>query len=386
MEYSHYHFVIIIYFLITPLTYIAMENKKIHTIFSEINEITTVEEPIRARLLPDHRIIIVNKEGSTYIVDPKIQQPQKINSFPFQQNSLIFPIIQNNKDKIISCKDNTVIINDAKTGKRIWNTQEQERISSLAWSPLNNTIFLSYFPINNNIKEYNYVTRNYKTIATSKPHCHLIAMHPKEKIICIADMHGNISLHELNNTLSIIKRVDLSEDFKKVLCNFCQYNSDGSYIAVGHNKKIIILDQNKTLNKYPCLQPQKYESFQEIAFHPSSSILAILYAHIEKLTNKITYTKQFVRYYDIKILQCIGQTIEFYSADSHDLAFSQDGYNIIITLDDKCVKLPVFFAIKEKYLYSLCVLNQFKYNNEQNLPQDVAQYILNILLKSIVYD
>lgn len=397
---KHKHRLIITYFLIaTPLCN-AME--KSPNILERFQEITDIKNPIRAQFFSKHQIIITDMDWLTHIINLKTKKSEIIK--PPCDNRWVstfvkqHPILQNNGNKIVICGDKTVTINEALTGKQIWEHTEKTKINSIAWKPSKNTIFLccqSYYSQNNksSIKKYNYLTNDHKEIAIDKQMYEFITIHPTKEVMCLVDATGNIYWHELDNTSSTKKRLPI-----RIIgsAHSCQYNADGSYVAVGYPNKIILVDQNKTPNPLLYLSapegeffneiiPQKNEHFHKIIFHPNNSILAILGSKTTNVPQEVYSMKNYLRYYDIKKLQYIDKPIEFpKNIRLYDLAISDDGLSILMTSDNKCIKMPIAFAVKEKCLFSLCVLNQFKYNNEQNLPQDVARYITNILLHNIV--
>ncbi len=263
---------------------------------------------------------------------------------------------------------------------------------ALIVTPVKLVVYLSL------IKKYNYVTGDCEELLIEDRQYKFITMHPKEEIMCLIDNRGNIYWHILNDTGSTYKRLSIGNDIngEKKFAYSCQYNSDGSYLAAGYTNKIKIVNHNKKPNPslylsapkdefFEEILAQENETFNEISFHPNNSILAILCDYELCTIPGYTRKKQYVRYYNIKTLQCIDQTIEFDSHCSYDLAFSLDGFAIIITLENECVKIPVTFAIKEKCLYSLLSLNYCTGKNEQILPQDIKHYIINTLIKSIVY-
>jgi hypothetical protein len=86
---------------------------------------------------------------------------------------------------------------------------------------------------------------------------------------------------------------------------------------------------------------------------------------------------------NIKTGHCIGESSEFDSSDSYDFCFSDDGFEGTVVLPNKCVRMHIPFAINNKCIYSLFVLNQL--NNYTYWPQDVNRYCVNILLESFKF-
>jgi hypothetical protein len=404
---KYHHLFIIVYFLIAILCCNAMEENKIltHLLLNRIEKITAVEKPRRARLLTNDRAVIHDENQDTYIVNLETKISQRISPSDNIKDISFHSILQSNNNKIITCCGKTVIIYDAHGLVERSKITETE-IQSLAWNSAQNTIFFCLYPENaewnyqktNKIKKYNYETNNCTEVFIDDRQYKFITMHPKEEIICLIDNVDRIHFHTLYDTNSTRERLPIINSIYENIESFfsCQYNSDGSYLAAGYTNKIKIINHNKKPNPllytsspqgefFEAILAEENETFHEIAFHPNNIILAILCSYSLGNIPGTTRKKQYVRYYDIKTLQCIDKTIEFDSRYSHDLAFSHDGFAIIITLEDKCVKIPVNFAIKEKCLYTLLTLNHFKNGSQHILPKDITHYIINTLIKSIVY-
>lgn len=399
---KHHYLFTIIYFLIIASSCDAMEKDILtHHIFNHIQEIMTIGYPRCARLLTNNHAVIIDKDQDTYIVNLKTKISQQINS-SYNKEDLSIPILQSNDNIISTYCGKTITIYDAHTNVQKWNKTEARLAHSLAWKPTQNTIFLCLYPENskkaNKIKKYNYATNDDEEIFIEDRQYKFITLHPTEEIMCLIDNHGNIYWHELNDTGSKHKKLPIRNDVKggTGLSFSCHYNFDGSYLAAGYTNKIKIVDHNKKPNPLLYLTSPKGEFFEEIlaqenetfhaiTFHPNNTILAILCSYQLSTIPGCTHKNQYVRYYDVKTLQCIEKTIAFHSLYSHDLAFASDGFSIIITLEDKCITIPVTFAIKEKCLYALLSLNQCKDEYEQMLPKDITRYITYTLIKSMLH-
>jgi hypothetical protein len=157
--------------------------------------------------------------------------------------------------------------------------------------------------------------------------------------------------------------------------------SNTRYIVIKKNNKLLTI-KTRTSNKAQDLSSQN-ESFNAIALHPRyQSVLAVLCERIPRtLSRQSAYKKHYVCYYNLNNLQCFSKTIEFDSPGSRGLDFSPNGFSMITTLENKCIKIPVAFAIKKKCLYPIFILNQLKDKCEQNLPTEIINYIGNILIK-----
>ncbi len=146
---KHHHLFIIIYFLIALSPCDAMEKKNIlaDLIFNNIEKITAVENPKRARLLANNHAVIIDNKEDTYRVNLKTAASQKINS-SYGKGIFSTPILQNNANKIITCCGRTLTAYKAHTGEIEWSTITEKIIQSLAWNETKDTIFLCHYPEN----------------------------------------------------------------------------------------------------------------------------------------------------------------------------------------------------------------------------------------------
>ncbi len=378
MKFNRYFFVTISFLTVIALIVScnAMENnnqlQKKYTDhwLSEVQEIITIKEPNKARYCGDDKIVVSDFESNCYCVYLKNQKEKKIISV----NSELF------------CQQNMRLQN-----KEIMICQEltmggyRHIIRFLAWNPLKNTFFACYGEKSDFITRYNYVTDEKQEVFMPNQICQIMTMHPQQKIICLADYSGNISLHNVDDTLSKIKTIDLSKKLK--VCWFCQYSLDGSRIVVGSDNKLFIINPDVNEDNFLCVNAERttgiHEEFKNIAFYPKDSILAILcYRNISQ-SRLAVYKKQLVRYLNIKTGRVIGESSEFDSDDSYDFCFADNGFEGTAVLKDKCVRIHIPFAIKDRCIYSLCVLNALQ--EKANWPHDIVRYCVNILFESFKF-
>jgi hypothetical protein len=208
-------------------------------------------------------------------------------------------------------------------------------------------------------------------------------MHPKQETMCIADSLGNISLHTLDDLFSKPRIIHV---FNKKLRHrfFCLYSCDGSYIVAGKESKLYIIDPDAKTNNHPRIKAKRDEMFKDIAFHPNGSVLAILCSKVmNPKSRNFCIINQFVRYLNIKTMQCVSESPLLKFNHSYNISFSDDGFEVVVALPDRCVRMHVPFAVKEKCIHSLCVLNQLK--KLFNLPNDITRYCLNFLQETFKF-
>jgi WD40 repeat protein len=358
------------FYLVASAPCSAMENNKQlqeygHYWLNSIQDIAIVKHPRCVRYITKDQIVINGADGKFYSVHLKTQKIQK----------------SSNK-KIITCNGTKITFYSAGERPVLWSCKtKKDDIRRLTWNPFKNTLLIYCGEESKKITLYNYGTNKCKDIFVQDRIDEIMTMHPKKEILCTADCSGNISFYKLDDAL--LKIQTISSVTKGFPCWWCQYSPDGSYIVVGSNLKLYIIDHRKKGDVFPCVRPQKDEEFKNIAFHPNGSILAILCQNspVEKpwVSNSPLKISQLIRYLDLKTQKYIGITPEIQSDSSYDLCFSDDGLEVVVVLKDKCVRMHVSFAIKEKGSYCLCVLNRFKAC--YNLPLDIVQYCRNILLE-----
>lgn len=387
MKFNRYFFVIT-GFLSAVVLCNAMENNNNqlqkygdHWLKKDVQEITSILHPRVARYCAKNEVIVGCTGGGVHQLNLKTQATLDIG-LVFNYDSQATPMLQANKKKIMIVRGSETVIYDTETGMfSAYLMNIDKEVRSLTWNLSRDTFVLCYGEQGNMITKYNFKADKHKDISVANQICQIMTMHPKKEIMCITDYSGNISLRNIDDTLSKIKTINLSKKLKHSW--FCQYSLDGSCIVAGNDSEIFIIDPDADpdTNKDICVNAERkpgiYENFNNIAFHPYGSILAIL------LNRTTDVKKQLIRYCDLKTGRCIGEFCELDSNESYDICFADNGFEGTVVLPDKCVRIHVPFAIKDKCIYSLCVLNRL--NNQTHWPQDINRHCVNILLESFKF-
>jgi len=387
MKYNQ-HFFIISFCLIVSALCNAMENNnelqqyKNHWL-SSTQEITAVEDPWGVRYLTKGSVIISENNGIFHKVNLKTHKKGIKNIICNESSYFGRAILQKNNNKIIMSKGSMLAVCDTEiTAFNPIDTGDSE-ITSLAYNSLKDVVFLCSGGSRKAITVLSYATRKIANIPVQDQMCHIITMHPKKEVMCIADYLGNIGFYNysVNNTLSTIKAITLNTEKD---CSFCQYSLNGSCIVAGNATELFIIDPEKNTDAFSCVRAQGSETFSNIAFHPNG-LLAILCSHViaPLYAHEFICNSQFVRFFDLKTQQCIGITPVLKSTYGHDLCISDDGLEVMVVLEGKCVRMHVPFAIKEKFLHYLCVLNRIK--GQGNWPNDIVRHCGNMLLESFKF-
>jgi WD40 repeat protein len=389
MRYNHSIF-IITYFLIAATACNAMkrpdlselcnatENKKILSVENKldiIKEITAIKDPYSVRSFGKDRAVVL-AEDKCSIVDlvenKEIQEICSIKDGFYRKLKFYF----HNQRVLLSSGGVAVLYPEE------WHTIEQDSIRSVTFSPHEEALYFCYKNQRKSITKYNYVTCKRESILFDKG-CYAIAMHPKEKIMCAANV-GSISLHNIDNL-----------DLKKIIlvptgiCFFCEYSPDGSYIAVGDGDDILIVDPNKDEDDdcWTYLKHQKHESLKKMVFHPKIAVLAALF---DSVTN--VGVKRILYCWDIKMQHIIytsqlNSPSDLNSDDAYDFDFSCDGSEFIIVAKDKCIRAKMPFEViyqsdtKKEFPYHLFLLQQLV-NKQQDVPKEIEQYCAQLLLQA----
>ncbi|MEP6802900.1 MAG: WD40 repeat domain-containing protein, partial [Flavobacterium sp.] len=327
-----------------------------------------------------NELIVMEHGGYICSIDLKtkqMKQEHRFRQFGFQDD---IRLQSGNKRIMVGCSGGLAVYKKETSTEKYsynWGLNLRDGIKSFAWDELNSTVFMCYREKSGEVRKYNYETNFSEWIPLGDQSCHIMTKHPKEAIMCIADYSGNISLRNVDDTLSKIKTIVFDAEMKE--CQFCQYSSDGSYIVVGNSRRLIVVDPNRDIDTFLSMEAKEGDIFKSIAVHPNGSILAILLNRNISLSRNYVYNKQIVRCWDIKTQQCIGNIFEFDCDEGYDFTFSNDGLEMVVVLEKKCVRRPVLFAIKDKCLYPVFVLNGLKEIGWLN--GDTVRYIDTILLE-----
>jgi len=375
MKYNQY-FLIIIYCLIRSASCSAMENNEQPQKYGDhwlnsSRDIINVPNLQDVQYLTKDHIIVKCTDGKVNNINLQTQKIQK----------------SSNKQKI-TCNGTKITFYSAGERPVLWSCKtKKDDIRRLTWNSFKNTLLIYCGEESKKITLYNYGTDKCKDIFVQDRIDEIMTMHPKKEILCTADCSGNISFYKLDDTLSKIQTISFVT--KGFPCWWCQYSPDGFYIVAGSNLKLYIIDKSKKVDLLSCVRPKKDEEFKNIVFHPTKgSILAILCQRTIELSKPFAYEKEFkksqlIRYLDFKTQQFIGVTPELDFDHSRGLCFSNDGSEVVVVFKHTFVRMHVPFAIEERCLHSLCVLNRFNAQRhwaQQAIPQDIIRYCGNILL------
>jgi hypothetical protein len=85
----------------------------------------------------------------------------------------------------------------------------------------------------------------------------------------------------------------------------------------------------------------------------------------------------------LKTKELVYTSPELGSGCGYDLSFSDDGLEVIVALQDRCVRTLVSFAVKEKCTDILWWLHQIK--EQKNLPQDIVSHCMHTFLRYLSF-
>jgi WD40 repeat protein len=381
MKYNHYFFIMVYLLIAATFSYAMEKENKWHI----TQEITAIKKPWRARYLDENRIVVSNRYGSNVsIVNLRTNEVQTINVNNIHPLSEMICLQVDNK-KIIHSHHQTIAVYDAQTGKKEWSVVEEKPIRSFACDTSKNTVYVGFGEAKNGIIKHNYITNDSEDIHVPK-FCQIMSMHPTKEVMCISDYGSSgISLHSLPN-------LETKKDIFSLATIFiCQYSPDGSCIVTGNCRYLFIIDPDKNNKTHPFLTAANDESFKNIAFHPNGLVLATLSQRQitkEDLSARFfsqyhVYKNQIVRFWDLKTQKCIYTMPVFNAQDGYDLTFSEDGSEMIIVLEDTCVRALVPFEAQKKCAYFLWLLHQIA--KENNLPKDAVHHCSKMLWQTIKF-
>jgi WD40 repeat protein len=370
MYYAKFIFSLIVY----CLTIINLKGMDYNNKFdlTAMQEITAVETPRRVCYFSDKKLVILGENAESALLDLQTKKIQPLTKV--RECILDFPILEKNNQKIIMAHNTSIIIHDERTNiKKLISTipiQKMHRfvshpkIQSLVVHPINTVLFLCFGP-KKAITKYDYVSDICEEI--SDQYCDIMTMHPKERIICIAEYSGKISIRKLDAITKTLSTIKLPEK----CCSFCKYSPDGSCIAAGNERALYIIDLHKGHTLYPVITFTGSEILDCMAFHPNGLLALLL----------VSPQSAVIKYWNINTCESIYETQLGFSFQDYDICFSHDGLEVFVARADKCIRTLVPFAVKEKCSYLLFILNQLKEKN--NLPEELAKYCMHILLRYI---
>ncbi len=369
----HYNqsFAITICFFIAITESHGMENKNKFDLH-KIEEITAVKFPRRVKYVSNDTIAI-NSLSRFNILDLETKATLCIDKRDHNREYVSFPMLYSNNKIIVSSTNEKLVIYDKQKNVTTCFIPMQNPIWGLAVHPSSNTVFL-VSPQRKVLTKYNYVTNISKDVIILGESFSLIDIHPKKDIMCITRYSGNLSFHTLDNLKEPFKTITFA---RPIIYLFCRYSLDGSRIVAGHNKTVYIIDPDK--NAYCSLKPFKNERFNTVAFHPDGLTLATL------ATRKISKTdiKSVIHYWDLQTKECIYTTSALGDSYGHDLSFSPNGLEVLVALNDKCIRTLVPFAVNKKCIDLLFWLNQLK--EQEKIPQDIVRYSINAFLRYLSF-
>lgn len=364
------------------LTAVGMENKKLSEWvchLTEIEKIPVFETPLCVcYVFPD--VVAISDVNKCYLQNLKTKEVTCIDDtrgyWRFGDQAL-----ESKNGKLFVSNDRGIMIYNMHTNQPDWSMLRKKCTDSVAWDYVQNKVFICYGAEKRHITTYDYSANTRKDIPMNDKICYLMTIHSAQQIMCIADYANTISLHALGDLALVRKTIVLPKDNEA--CIFCQYSPHGDYVISGNKKKLYIVHFPHENAAYRCLQAPEAEEFRKIAFHPHKSVLATLNT-LYTPSDFHGCRQQIIRYWDLKTLKLIQRTPDLISINSYDLSFSEDGLHIIVALAKKCLKMPVFWAMKERGLYLLFTLHM-QLAKQYNIPKDITDYCLNILCKLLCF-
>lgn len=348
------------------------ENKLYH-----VKTITAVKDPRRVRYLDNDRIVVGSSGCGLSIVNLKTNAVQKINDDCMWKDYLTPGCLQIHNKKIIWTHHTTISVHDAVTGKRQWFATTDGHIRSFACHPSDNSLYLCFGEKKSAVTKYDYITNQCTDIFVAQS-CQVMSIHPKEKVMSIAGFGSEgVSLFQI--PLHLGKKADICKKGSFI----CQYSPDGSHLVTGNSDHLTVFDSN--YKKGPEFLTDPHEFVRAIAFHPNHNVLAILSyfragTFLQEGPQRYQHP-QVVRFFNMNTHTLIEVLPALYTnVNSYDLAFSDDGLEMIVVLNDRCMRVLVPFAVKQKCIPCLWVLHQLA--EQHSVPVDVVHHCGRVLLES----
>jgi len=365
-----------IHFIAVQLSY-AMENE--NNKLRIIKKLTAIEYPICVKYLTKALVVVIGDGCS--IVNLLTNEEKKISKF-----GCSYLAVHPTGKKIAFSHHKTVEIYNTETNKNEWVSKEKYPIQSCDFSLDGNTLFLC---LNEDHKGNNVITkRNYLENSCGDDDIRssalaTIAFHPKQQIMYMTEMWGNVSIYQSSN-LSLEPKVIKLLHYNNPCQHSSQISPDG-LIVVGDSDGQYISFINQNLDGCVNIESERNEVFIRMLFYPRGLVLAT--SSLLKMINK-----HIMRYWDAKTLQLIHTTQPLKCDRDYDFAFSPDGKEIIIAFEEECLMFQVPFEVryengtKEKFPYKLFLLKKYidKHQEilDQEIPEDVKLLLANTLFKT----
>lgn len=357
-------------------------------------EITCIKNPLYAQYLYNGNVVITNGM-CVNIIDPKTNREIKpINDCKYQSLAM-----HPNRKLFALSEFRWIRIYDIEKNDFIWTKKIDRQISSIVFSPHNTTIFLVYpfypsrsrhtitecnYALNNenNAKEKN-LTLEYNTQYPA------IAFHPTQNKMYIKHPTSLSCISDITDGTRWDQR---GFDTGRKLCKLCQYSPDGSLLALGNPQTVITVN----IDSYASSQDKiDFHTFQEPNLIESISENSYACEKIQFYSNSVLITlcrdkngfSSTLYYWDIHTKELIHKESFGNRSTIYDFSFSPNKLEIIFTLLDKCIVLPVPFKaiyedIAEKtLLYDLFALKQYIHAGT-TIPNELTQFIIKTALET----
>lgn len=369
---------------IAPTFCNAMENKALLTPAKILTTITSMRKPKQVICFPNDIVAIKGKDGCRLYDCATCDHAtdEKFTQLPIDPSS-VHGIAALPHKQLLAIRNNTdhnIIIFDTSTGNKIGESHSTKYISTLPiFNPTDDTIIT--ISGNNTHRIFNYKNNTLKKHYKSDTP---MAFHPTQQGHVLYTNHKRITLQELNEDSFTIKK---TFDMPDVIYD-CMYNPDGSLIGVVNtNSKLILLDSTTGRGKD---KPFRNLSLYAMAFHPSNFILATF-----SFTNPDDPTG-IISYWNTKTMSVLAQTklkLILFSPtyDAQLMDFFCDGTKLIVALKHRCLVLEVPFDAlyqpntKNKCRFADLILQNYHYDNENVLPNDVKHLVVKYLLAASRY-
>jgi WD40 repeat protein len=359
-----------------------------------LTEITCIKEPYAALYLTENRILI-NGRNQCSIVDSTTNKEIKriFDGNIWSSNIAVHP----HKTKFALSAYHYSANNEKQTDRAqqkitIYNAQTYEIESIIGWnyattssmrfSPLNDTIAVCQSSVD--VILHNYTTNTTTTINVPEArhehlqgyddHSPIFSFHPTEPLMCLA--WKTVYIHDL--TTSTRKTVSKAPRYH----NFCEYNPDGSFIAMGTSAEVNCIKPDHIPHftaipqKYTYFEGARPDEFLGMTMHPNGNIIMIL-----SRTSKGFYT---ANYYDMRTSECITKIPVSLKIPCYKtyLSFSPSGKKLLMVAFDQCAELKVPFKVlyknitKKQLSYLLFLLKNIDLKPDTvEIPHDVIQYM-----------